>query len=873
VGGSSYISTQAANTSTPGGTGWSLLAQAGAAGPNCSATSQAGTCDLGTAALKAGTVAATTPIAASSGGTGASTAQGAAINQATAAGGYVPVASIVNDSSTDNTSALQAAINGYLPMLLPNNCQGNLGRINVAGPLVYGSTPAVTQAISGSGWSEDCATSLAFTGTSYATGAIVLSGTALNAQGQEFSNLSIQAAPGNTITGGAAIYSNPGIANYLFLDRVNISGFPQALNLINIGNSTIQRLTIAGTAASVGSSLVTITGQGANSNHIWSAQSSCGTHEFTAVPGVTFFSFGTPTAGTAGVGNEFHFNDSGLGCSTVAYQNGGAATYFFANTEARLGPILNLASGTAIIDSWTGEQTGMSNLGPAFIAGLNSHLSMNSLTGLTEIPTPMTITQTATGGSYAAGTQFFWYEAIGTYNAGSAIVNLNSGPALSAVVFGSGSTNEAVLSFPSNNGVNQYAITNASSYNIWRNTVNNSATAVLIASGVTGASYTSTGSETTTATPPPDGNVPLILQGPNALVTATCSNGRSAVAFPYSNFNYSKMAMDSYGRYFNPCVAPEIPLTSWPMIAGAENVGACYQVLPAPGVAGQDALYCNQATTANGATSYQWINEWANSGTIAYTSGTNIYTTNSPQPSLITMNCASTCSLYFNAQPSTSWCTNVMSIGSTLATIAFHTPLTFNGQTTAPVLTPFRTLRICANSSVSTDFEGDAPFTQGANISFTPTAGGVAINAAASAPVRVAYAGCNGIATSSSTLVMGASGLGGGTTACTTALSGTNRSGLLMPSAGTLSNLTVRCGGTGVNSSSGVFTIFDTPAGTSAGSGTATPITVTYGTSAAESVVQDTTHTYNYAMGDYIVVRFTTQASETLGSCMVSFNY
>jgi hypothetical protein len=95
-----------------------------------------------------------------------------------------------------------------------------------------------------------------------------------------------------------------------------------------------------------------------------------------------------------------------------------------------------------------------------------------------------------------------------------------------------------------------------------------------------------------------------------------------------------------------------------------------------------------------------------------------------------------------------------------------------------------------------------------------------------------------------------------------------------MPTSGTLSNLTVRCGTTGVNSSSGVFNIYDTPSGTSfAGTGTATGLTVTYGTTAADTAVYDNTHTYAYAKGDYIIVKFTSQASETLANCSVSFNY
>jgi hypothetical protein len=91
-----------------------------------------------------------------------------------------------------------------------------------------------------------------------------------------------------------------------------------------------------------------------------------------------------------------------------------------------------------------------------------------------------------------------------------------------------------------------------------------------------------------------------------------------------------------------------------------------------------------------------------------------------------------------------------------------------------------------------------------------------------------------------------------------------------MTGSGFLSNLTVRCNATGVNASSGVFTVKDQPSG---GSAAATTLTVTYGTTAAGTFIQDTTHTPAYAAGDLISVVFTTQASETLGTCAVAFNY
>lgn len=111
-------------------------------------------------------------------------------------------------------------------------------------------------------------------------------------------------------------------------------------------------------------------------------------------------------------------------------------------------------------------------------------------------------------------------------------------------------------------------------------------------------------------------------------------------------------------------------------------------------------------------------------------------------------------------------------------------------------------------------------------------------------------------------------GLGGNSIGCPSATS-FNPVGLLMTDSGYLSNLKVRCNTTGVNSSSGAFTIHDYRSGVD----TATPITITYGTVPGGTVVSDTTHTYAFQPGDLIRIEFTTQAAETLAYCSVSFNY
>ncbi len=95
--------------------------------------------------------------------------------------------------------------------------------------------------------------------------------------------------------------------------------------------------------------------------------------------------------------------------------------------------------------------------------------------------------------------------------------------------------------------------------------------------------------------------------------------------------------------------------------------------------------------------------------------------------------------------------------------------------------------------------------------------------------------------------------------------------GALMPTAGTASGLAVRCGTSGSQPTSGVFSLYDYPNG--GGASRPTGVTVTYGTTAARTVVRDTTHSYAYAPGDLLVLVYSTQANETLANCTASFFY
>jgi hypothetical protein len=144
------------------------------------------------------------------------------------------------------------------------------------------------------------------------------------------------------------------------------------------------------------------------------------------------------------------------------------------------------------------------------------------------------------------------------------------------------------------------------------------------------------------------------------------------------------------------------------------------------------------------------------------------------------------------------------------------------------------------------------------------------------ASARTAHAFCAGSATSSSTLVL--FGAGGAQTSCKESPGPQSLQQVIMTTSGTLSNLAVRCGHQGAQSSSGTFTLWDLPSGSpmsNGSSGKNTGLSVTIGNSPtnANKTMIDLTHTFAYAAGDMIRIQFSTGANESLSDCTAAFNY
>ena len=201
---------------------------------------------------------------------------------------------------------------------------------------------------------------------------------------------------------------------------------------------------------------------------------------------------------------------------------------------------------------------------------------------------------------------------------------------------------------------------------------------------------------------------------------------------------------------------------------------------------------------------------------------------------------------------------------STLAQIASTVPI---GTPPLAVTstTPVANLTLSASTQLPTPTGGSTSCTY-CNATINPQ-GQVTALSSATTPLtnRTASGYCTGTATAAATN-LSVTNMGGNNFACTGTF---GAAGMLMIGSGTISTLSVRCNTTGVNSSSGLFTLHSLRAG----SDSATGLTVTYGTTTGGTMVQDTTHTYAYLPGDMIRLEYTTQTAETLANCDVSFFY
>lgn len=242
-------------------------------------------------------------------------------------------------------------------------------------------------------------------------------------------------------------------------------------------------------------------------------------------------------------------------------------------------------------------------------------------------------------------------------------------------------------------------------------------------------------------------------------------------------------------------------------------------------------------------------------GTVTYTASQAASTSDNGK--LVVMNCSSACAYTLPAtQPSSTWYAWIISTGSSVATIALGGGDTFNESTSVPALNSFRPLHVRANSSVTSDYVGEAPLVVGAGLSATAASNGLTLSGLIT-PLEFGGGGAGTLAGGTTEyLVWGAKN-----TAATNV--GYNE---IMPAAGTFTAMYAAVQAAPGSGNSNVLTAYLChPAGTNC---TAQAITCPINNTATSC--SDTAHSFSYAAGDGIVIQSVPSASATSSFVTIS---
>lgn len=125
-----------------------------------------------------------------------------------------------------------------------------------------------------------------------------------------------------------------------------------------------------------------------------------------------------------------------------------------------------------------------------------------------------------------------------------------------------------------------------------------------------------------------------------------------------------------------------------------------------------------------------WFPLSGSGGTVTYTTSTTASTADTGKT--VIMNCAAPCAYTLpNPQPSSTWSIRLQSIGSTTATVALGSSMTYNGGASVPVLPKYYQLAISARTSLATDYSGDIPPVQGTSMTIIPASNGITYSSTA----------------------------------------------------------------------------------------------------------------------------------------------
>jgi hypothetical protein len=587
------------------------------------------------------------------------------------------------------------------------------------------------------------------------------------------SSAGIDIANGNNINGGAGCtpvcYAAPGSASGTRITNVN--GFQLGTNLVNLGTNL--------TPANISINTLKLFSSGAWTNLLNDATRSCTIPYGAFVSGVTepnlnYYNLNNPgdylssstipgctglhVAGTVTAGTGVV---TGSGASAA-----GSATAIFASTEGSVAGTPTVNQDYFRADSTAHGYKLSLNNGAEFLSAMNFPLNGTGAkvqsTNMSGTTTNGGIVTTDAAGNTLANTTLL--SSIPPSPTGSGILNVTSGAYNTPyATIGSGTKVQMATTQTGTGTIGVLAtsptLTNptanggtSSAASLFVSTNSTSAIGLIAQAGIASGALTNpliASNDTSTATSVTplgeteytctdtnlcsqwdDGTNPFmqVLKGTNTLnlIVGGGSTYKGGLELLATNGN---------GFILNPVASPTaIRTVTLPDNTGtvAElNLAQTFTAIPVfPNGTITNAELVNSSTTVNGQTctlgSTCTITAAATSGTVTYTTSTAA--SSADNGLLVRMNCSSACAYTLpNPQPSTTFAVHVQSVGSTLATIALGSSMTYNGGASVPVLQTDTQISVSANTQTSTDYSGSLPLVAGTGISLTPSANGLTI--------------------------------------------------------------------------------------------------------------------------------------------------
>jgi len=260
------------------------------------------------------------------------------------------------------------------------------------------------------------------------------------------------------------------------------------------------------------------------------------------------------------------------------------------------------------VRSFQGTLTSYPSVGPMFYASAHATIDINAIPGSAGTFAPAKLVASA-GGSYAAGTYYFFYEGYNPCTQGGP---WNTFPSISSPITTTVGSQYITVT-PQAMGATCAGVLTPATYNIYLSTDSNVTHAVMIAANVS-SPYVSSGNETLSPAPlgtaPASDNRPLwYAADATAIVTCTAATPYSltSTGLTYPFLATGELSNGEYVQSCNPGVVdiPGANITHLPG-ASAKNRSGTYCLINASNNAATDSCYTNIASSNGTTVSYNW---------------------------------------------------------------------------------------------------------------------------------------------------------------------------------------------------------------------------------------------------------------------------